>query len=705
MFITQLPGETEMSSTTTRIEQTAVNTIRTLSMDAVQQAQSGHPGTPMALAPVVYQLWNHHLNYDPRHPGWPARDRFILSCGHASMLLYSVLHLAGVQSSDERDDLAISLDDIRHFRQLHSPCAGHPEFGAAAGIETTTGPLGQGLGNSLGMAIAGLWLAARLDSDPVPSDPAFDVYALCSDGDIMEGVSNEAASLAGHLQLSNLCWIYDDNRITIEGSTQLAFSEQVAKRFSALGWHVVTVQDANDLEAIDAALQTFKKTRDAPTLIMVRSTIGYGAPEKQNTAAAHGAPLGEDQVAAAKAFYDWPQDQTFLVPEEVRQHFADGIGARGQKAYQRWQDNLAKLKTTNPTAWQQLQTIWSGELPADWEAALPTFPADDKGMATRKASGKVLNAVADSIPWLLGGSADLAGSNNSLIDSDEAGHFSANQRDGRNFHFGIREHAMAAACNGMALCGLRPYAATFFVFTDYLRPSLRLAALMKQNVLYILTHDSIGLGEDGPTHQPIEHLAACRAIPNLYVFRPADANEVSMAYQAALARPDGPAALVLTRQSVPTLDRSQLASAQGVRRGGYVLQDFKAAAQDNTVNDVPDLILIGTGSEVHVCITAARLLAEQGNSVRVVSLPCFELFDAQPADYRESVLPAAVTARIAVEAGIRQGWDQYIGTAGTFIGMNSFGESAPAPVLFEHFGITVDTITRAANQLVNSQVK
>ncbi len=677
-----------MTATMTDIQQLSINTIRTLSMDAVQAANSGHPGTPMALAPVAYQLWNHHLKYDPANPNWPARDRFVLSCGHASMLQYSVLHLANVRKQDGSSEPSISIDDIKNFRQLHSPCAGHPEYGMAAGIETTTGPLGQGIANSVGMAISARWMSAHYGQDS--SDLFdFDVYALCSDGDVMEGIGGEAASLAGHLKLSNLCWIYDDNRITIEGSTDLAFSEQAAVKFTSMGWNVVTVEDANDLAAIDKAFENFKRTNDAPTLIILRSIIGYGAPNKQNTAGAHGSPLGEDEIAAAKKFYQWNNDR-FVVPDEVLEDFAEGIGQRGAAAYRQWQSQWEQFSSSNAKLADEINMIWQGKLPGGWENDLPEFPADEKGLATRKASGKVINAIGNQIPWLIGGSADLAGSNNSIIDEENGGHFSANDYAGRNFHFGVREHAMAAVCNGMALYGIRSYAATFFVFTDYMRPSMRLAALMKQNVLYILTHDSIGLGEDGPTHQPVEHLSACRAIPNLAVFRPADANEVTHCYQAAIGLSGQPAAMVLSRQNIPTIDRQQFASAAGAQRGGYVVHDV----------DNPQVILMGTGSELQMCLDAAEKLAKDGIAARVVSLPCFEVFDQQDAAYVESVLPSNLTARVAVEAGIRQSWDKYLLSKGKFVGMNGFGESAPHDVLYREFGITVEAVVTAASQAV-----
>jgi len=518
-----------MTTSTIEVQQTAINTIRTLSMDAVQQANSGHPGTPMALAPVAYSLWADHLKYDPAQPNWPARDRFVLSCGHASMLLYSLIHLAGIAKTDAdgnpTDQPSISIDDIRNFRQLHSPCAGHPEYGYAAGIETTTGPLGQGLGNSVGMAIAGKWLAATYDR-PDFKLFGFNTYAICSDGDVMEGIGCEAASLAGHLKLSNLCWIYDDNQITIEGRTELAFSEDVAGRFESLGWRVVTVKDANDIVSLDAAYQKFRETNDKPTLIVVKSIIGYGAPNKQDTSGAHGSPLGDEEIALAKENYGWDLEK-FAVPKEVMEHFQSKTGARGAAAYASWSESFKAYTEQFPTEAAEVTSMFAGDLPEGWESSLPTFDADAKGMATRASSGKVLNSVAAAIPNFIGGSADLAGSNKSNNDAEDAGHFSGNNFSGKNFHFGIREHAMAAIGNGMSLCGIRPYVATFFVFTDYLRPSLRLSSIMHQPVMYIMTHDSIGLGEDGPTHQPVEHLAACRAIPGVLVLRPSDANEVS----------------------------------------------------------------------------------------------------------------------------------------------------------------------------------
>jgi len=680
-----------MSETDHQIEQLAINTIRTLSMDAVQAANSGHPGTPMALAPVAYVLLNEVMHYDPAQPAWPARDRFVLSCGHASMLLYSVLHLSGVKQlgpdGKPTDEPAVSLEQIRQFRQLHSRCPGHPEHGETSGVETTTGPLGQGVANSVGMAIATKWLAARFNR---PGFDLFDsnVYALCSDGDLMEGVGAEAASIAGHLKLSNLCWIYDDNHITIEGKTSLAFSEDVAGRFAGLGWNVVKVEDVNDLDALRLALQTFHQTDDRPTLIIVRTVIAYGAPHAADTHGAHGAPLGEEEIRLTKRAYGWPEDEHFLVPDEVLAHFREGIAARGKKARAAWDAKFAQYKTEHPELAEQLELIQSGELPDGWDADIQEFPADAKGMASRVSSGKVLNQIAKNIPWMLGGSADLAPSNKSNLTFEGAGEFQAGSYAGRNFHFGIREHAMAAICNGMALCGLRSYAATFFVFTDYMRPSMRLAALMKLPVFYILTHDSIGVGEDGPTHQPVEHLAALRAIPNLAVFRPADANEVVESYKAILRLKDQPAALVLTRQNLPTLNRTKYAPAAGVQKGGYVLID--------AAGGWPEVILMASGSEVSLCLEAYEQLAAEGISARVVSMPCWELFDRQPAEYRDSVLPPEVTRRVAVEAGVKQGWERYLGIEGRFIGMSSFGASAPVKVLMEHFGFTVENVVEAA---------
>ncbi|MFN0016833.1 MAG: transketolase [Pirellulaceae bacterium] len=674
-------------ATTADISQLAINTIRTLSIDGVQKANSGHPGTPMALAPVTYQLWNSNLNYDPAHPHWPGRDRFILSCGHASMLLYSTLHLAGVKKIDKQgklhdNELAITLDNIKNFRQLGSPCAGHPEYGDAAGIETTTGPLGQGCGNSVGMAMAAKWLAARYNK------PGFDlfgfrVFTLCSDGDVMEGIACEAASVAGHLKLNNLVWIYDDNTITIEGHTELAFSENVARRFEGLGWNTLTVTDANDLAAIQKAFDAAKKSEDKPTLIVLKSIIGWGSPNKANTHNAHGAPLGPDEVKLTKTAYGWPEDAQFLVPPEVPKHFADGIGKRGGQSYGEWQKNFAAYEKQFPKEAAELHAMWRGELPASWDAGIPTFPADAKGMATRISSGKAINGLEKNFPWLIGGSADLAPSTMTMMESVEAGHFSSHNYGGRNLHFGIREHAMAAICNGLSLCGLRAYGATFFVFTDYMRPSMRLASIMHQPVTYVLTHDSIGLGEDGPTHQPVEHLSACRAIPGLDVIRPGDANEVAEAYRTAMQRKH-PAAIVLSRQNVPTLDRTKFAPAALTARGGYILAEAPGGK--------PAAIIMATGSELDIAMKAWEKLTAEGLAVRLVSMPCTEWFDEQDEAYRASVLPRDVKARVAVEAGIRQSWDRYLGEDGRFVGMSSFGASAPFGELYKHFKITPEQV-------------
>jgi len=679
-----------MSVAATNIEKLAVDTIRGLSMDAVQTAGSGHPGTPMALAPVAYQLFNHTLTYDPEHPHWPGRDRFVLSCGHASMLLYSVLHLAGVKATDAfgnpTDELSVSLDAIKNFRQIDSPCAGHPEYGFADGIETTTGPLGAGVSNSVGMAIAEKWLAANYDTaDHQLFD--YNVYALCSDGDLMEGVTNEAASIAGHLRLENLCWIYDDNSITIEGHTDLAFSEDVARRFEGLGWNVEHVDDANDLPALADALKAFQACTSQPTIIIVKSVIGYGAPNKQNTHGAHGAPLGWDEIEAAKENYGMPPQEKFYVPDGVRDHFAEHLGARGEQAYQDWLETWRDYQKSNPEKADELELMFDGRLPKGWDRDIPAFEADAKGDASRNSSGKVLNAIARHVPFMIGGSADLAPSTKTTLTFDGAGAFQPGKYAGRNLHFGIREHAMGGIANGLSLSGLRAYAATFFVFTDYMRPAMRLASIMHQPVLYVLTHDSIGVGEDGPTHQPIEHLAACRAIPGLFVFRPGDANEVAECYRAALQIDDHPSAMVLSRQNMPTLDRSQYAPATGCARGGYVLADC-----DGT----PDVILMGTGSELSLCVEAADQLSKQGKQVRVVSMPCLDLFAEQDQAYQDEVLPPEITNRVAVEAGIQMSWDRWIGSTGKFVGMTGFGASGPYDQVYEHFELNVDAVVAAA---------
>ena len=688
-----------MTTTSKDISELAINTIRTLSMDGVEAAGCGHPGTPMALASVTYQLWTEVLKYDPTAPLWPNRDRYVLSCGHASMLIYSMLHVAGVRKADADgsftgdvadNGLSVTLDDLKNFRQWGSATPGHPEHGHTTGVETTTGPLGQGCGNSVGMAIAAKWLAARYNR------PGFDLfdyntYAQCSDGDLMEGLASEAASLAGHLKLSNLCWIYDDNNITIEGNTDLAFSEDVAARFQGLGWNVVSVTDANDLKALSAAYQSFLACDDAPTLIIVTSIIGYGSPNKANTAGIHGSAVGADEIKLTKAAYGWPEDESFLVPKEVPEHFTSTMGERGSTAREAWDALFAKYQKKHPEQARDLQQMQQGKLPAGWDTELVEFPSDEKGMATRSSAGKALNSLAKNLPWLIGGSADLAPSTNTLLTFDNAGDFGPADYAGRNFHFGIREHAMAAAMNGMALCGVRPYGATFFVFSDYLRPSMRLAALMGLPSVYVFTHDSIGVGEDGPTHQPVEQLAAARTIPGLVVIRPCDANEAAHAWRAALADSNRPTALILTRQNLPTLDRTKLAPADNVAKGGYILSEAKGDAK---------VILIATGSEVSLALAAQEKLAADGIPARVVSMPSFELFEDQPQSYRDEVLPPTIPARVGIEAGIRQGWDRYLGLNGTFVGMTGFGLSAPFAKIYEEFGFTVENVVAEAKRVV-----
>jgi transketolase len=680
-----------MSLQTHHIEQLAVNTIRTLAMDAVQKANSGHPGTPMALAPVIYELWTEFLRYDPDHPNWAGRDRFVLSAGHASMLLYATLHLASVKQFDKEGrptgELAVPLEHIERFRQWESRCPGHPEHGLTSGVETTTGPLGQGVATSVGMAIAQRWLAAHFNK---PGFPLWDynIYAICSDGDVMEGISHEAASLAGHLRLSNLCWIYDHNNITIEGSTELAYSDDVGERFKGYGWHVEHVHDANNLDALKQAYQRFLEVDGRPTLIVVRSHIAWGAPNMQDNHDAHGAPLGEEEIRLTKERYGWPSDAHFLVPDEVRQHYDRTVGARGRQLHAEWKAQFEAYSREYPELAQRWQTMVARGLPAGWDQELPTFPADSKGVATRNSSSKVLNAVAKAVPWLMGGSADLAPSTKTLISGE--GSFEAGTYRGRNLHFGIREHAMAAALNGMALSDLRPYGSTFLVFSDYCRGAIRISAITELPIIYIYTHDSIGVGEDGPTHQPIEHLAALRAMPHMIVIRPGDANEVTEAWRYIMPLKDRPVSLILTRQDLPTLDRSKYAPASGVARGAYILADAKGGR--------PDVILIGSGSELSLCVAAYEALTAQGLAARVVSMPSWEIFAAQPQSYRDEVLPPAVAARVAVEAGIAQGWERWIGPQGRFVGMSHFGASAPLKVLLDKFGFTVDHVVAEARQ-------
>jgi transketolase len=681
--------------TAKQLETLSINTIRTLSMDAVQKANSGHPGAPMAFAPVAYVLWQQFLRYDPANPAWPNRDRFVLSNGHASMLPYSMLYLTGVKSLDSeykvQQNRAVSLEDIKSFRQLDSKTPGHPEYRITSGVETTTGPLGQGVGNSVGMAIAGKWLEARYNR---PEFNVFDynVYAFCSDGDMMEGIGSEAASLAGQLRLPNLCWIYDANQITLDGPAAWSFNEDVAMRFRAYGWNVTHVSDANDLEALAKALNEFLATNDRPTLVLVNSHIGYGAPHKQDTNAAHGEPLGEDEVRLAKKFYGWPEDAHFLVPDGVLEHFQDGIGRRGRELSSRWNELFAKYGQRFPDLADQVQRMQRRDLPDGWDKDLPSFAPDAKGMASRESSGKVLNVLAQNIPWLVGGSADLATSNKTTLKSEGAGDFEAGSYGGRNFHFGVREHVMAAALNGMVLSKLRAFGGTFFNFTDYMRPSMRLAAIMEIPVIYVLTHDSIGLGEDGPTHQPVEQLASLRAMPNMIVMRPGDANEVVVAWKTIMPIKHNPVALVLSRQALPTLDRSKYAAASGVAKGGYVLAD----AQGGT----PELILIGTGSELSLCVAAYQRLTAEGIRARVVSMPSTDIFDAQDEAYKQSVLPPAVRARVAVEAGAVFGWERYVGSDGAMVGMTTFGASAPIKDLMKKFAFTTDHVIAAAKEVL-----
>lgn len=673
----------------------SVNTIRTLSIDAVQAAKSGHPGTAMAMAPVVYELWQHALRFDPQDPTWPNRDRFVLSAGHASMLLYSVLHLTGTRAVDADYEIlgrpAVTLDDIRTFRQRGSRCAGHPEYRWTSGVETTTGPLGQGVATSVGMAIASRWLGARYNR-PGHTLFDYDVYALCGDGCLMEGVSSEAASLAGHLKLANLCWIYDSNRITIEGSTDLAFTEDVAARFVACGWRVLRVADANDLGAIGRALDTFKVTADRPTLIIVDSHIGYGAPHRQDTSAAHGEPLGDDEVRLTKRAYGWPEDARFLVPDGVREHFAAGVVRRGARAHRDWREALADYAAVYPAQAAEIDQMQRRDLPADWDRALPVFPADAKGVAGRDASAAVLNAIGARVPWVVGGSADLAPSTKARLTAPDAGEFQAASPDGRNLHFGVREHAMGSILNGLALSKLRPFGAGFLIFSDYARGAIRLSALMELPVVHVFTHDSIGVGEDGPTHQPIEQLASLRAIPHLLVLRPADANETVEAWRVAMTRSHQPVALVLSRQALPTLDRTRYAPASGVACGAYVLADAPGGR--------PDVILMASGSEVSLCLSAVAPLAADGIRARVVSMPSWELFEQQGAAYRDMVLPPDVTARVAVEQASTLGWMRYTGQHGAVLGMTTFGLSAPLAALQEEFGFTTARVVELARAQV-----
>jgi transketolase len=683
--------EEEGAMTNQQLDQLAINTIRTLSMDAVQQANSGHPGTPMALAPLVYTIWNRVLRFDPEDPIWPGRDRFVLSNGHASMLLWSVLHLTGtkaVNADYERlGQPSVSLDDIRRFRQLDSKAPGHPEYHWVSGVETTSGPLGQGVATSVGMAIAQKWLAQHYNR---PGFDIFDyrIYAVCGDGCLMEGVASEAASLAGHLGLDNVCWIYDNNHITIEGNTQITFTEDVAARFAAYGWNVSRIGDANDINRMEQVLAAFRQTRGRPTFIVLDSHIGYGSPHKHDTAEAHGEPLGEEEIRLTKRAYGWPEDAKFLVPEGVREHFASGIGRRGAEAHRQWTELLAAYRSNYPELATEIDQMQQRQLPVGWDRNLPLFPTDPKGIAGREASGKVLNQLAQNIPWFLGGSADLGPSNKTTLKYEGAGDFQPDNYGGKNLHFGIREHAMAAVVNGLSLSKLRPFGATFFIFSDYARPAIRLSAIMELPTIFVFTHDAMGDGEDGPTHQPVEQLVSLRAIPGLVVMRPGDANEVVEAYRYIVQLRHQPAVLALSRQPLPTLDRQKYAAASGVARGAYVLGDPPGGN--------PEVILIASGSELSLAVQAhERLLAERVRS-RVVSMPSWDIFEHQPLDYRESVLPPRVKARVAVEQGSMLGWQRYVGESGRVIGMKTFGASAPLKELQRKFGFEPDHLVAAA---------
>lgn len=679
--------------TNEQLDLLSINTIRTLSMDAVQQANSGHPGTAMALAPLVYTIWNRVMEFDPADPFWPNRDRFVLSNGHASMLLWSVLHLTGTQAMNANHEPmgkpSISLEDIRRFRQLGSKAAGHPEHHDVSGVEATTGPLGQGVANSVGMAIAQKWLATQYNR---PGFEIFDyrIYAVCGDGCLMEGVSAEAASLAGHLGLDNLCWIFDNNRITIEGSTDLAFTEDVGARFRAYGWNVLYLEDANDLARIEQTLDEFKRTTGRPTFVVFDSQIGYGAPNKQGKCEAHGEPLGVEEIKLSKRFFGWPEEPSFLIPDEVPAHFAAGIGKRGQLARQKWLDLFAGYRAQFPELASEIDQMQLGGLPTGWDRDLPVFPADAKGVAGRDASGKTLNVLSKNIKWLLGGSADLGSSNKTQLKFEGAGEFQAGSFGGKNFHFGVREHAMCAVVNGMTLSKLRAFGATFFIFSDYARPAIRLASLMELPSLFIFTHDALGDGEDGPTHQPIEQLISMRAMPGLVTLRPGDANEVVEAYRYIMQLKHQPTVLTLTRQPIPTLDRTKYAPASGVAKGAYVLGDCP--------DGNPDVILIATGSELYVAAQAHEQLLSEGIRSRVVSMPSWDIFENQTAEYRESVFPAKVRARVVIEQAATFGWERYVGTTGAIIGMNSFGASAPYKDLQKHFGFTPEAVIAAARE-------
>jgi transketolase len=679
----------------TELDTLCINTIRTLSIDAVQAANSGHPGTPMALAPLVYTLWNRIMRFDPQDPIWPDRDRFVLSNGHASMLLWSVLHLTGtraVNADYERlGSLAVTLEDIKRFRQWGSKAPGHPEYHWVSGVETTTGPLGQGIATSVGMAIGERWLANRYNK---PGFDLFDyaIYAVCGDGCLMEGVGAEAASLAGHLGLDNLCWIYDNNHITIEGSTAITFTEDVAVRFEGYAWNVLRVGDANDVARIEDALTVFRQTKGRPTLIILDSHIGYGSPHRQDTAAAHGEPLGADEVRLVKRAYGWPEDAQFLVPDGVREHFADGVGARGAQARREWEERFAAYAREFPALSGEIVAMQRRELPMGWDRDLPVFAADAKGLAGRDASGQVLNILARNVPWLVGGSADLAPSTKTLLKFEGAGDIEPATPGGRNLHFGIREHAMAAIVNGLALTKLRAFGSTFFIFSDYARPAIRLSALMELPTIFVFSHDAMGDGEDGPTHQPIEQLASLRAVPGLTLLRPGDANEIVEAYRVIMTLRHRPAVIVVSRQPLPTLDRTRYASAAGVARGAYVLADAPGGP--------PELILIATGSELALAAQAHELLVASGIRSRMVSMPSWDLFERETPAYRDSVLPRQVKARVAVEQASAFGWERYVGESGRVVGMQTFGASAPLKELQKHFGFEPEHVAAVARELV-----
>ncbi len=677
------------------IDKLAVDTIRTLCMDAVQAANSGHPGTPMALAPVLYTVWQKYLRFDPNAPIWSNRDRFILSAGHASTLLYSALHLAGVKSVNPQyetlGELAVPLDDLKKFRQLDSKCPGHPEYRWTAGVECTTGPLGTGIATSVGMAMAGKWQAATFNR-PGYNLFDYDVYAICGDGCLMEGIAAEAASLAGHQKLSNLCWLYDSNNITIEGDTAIAFTEDVGTRFTGYGWAVQHVDDANDTDAISAALDAFKAEKDRPTIVIVKSVIAYGAPTKAGHHSAHGEPLGVEEIRGAKRFYGWPEDESFLVPDKVRDRFAEVSGKRGAELRSAWDELFAAYSKEFPQQADYLDKMQRRQLPDGWDADLTEFPADPKGIASRDSNNKVLNIVAQKVPWLIGGSADLAPSNKSRLTFEGAGDFQPDMRAGRNLHFGVREHAAGAVTNGLALAKVRAYQAGFLIFSDFQRGALRLSALMELPVIHMYTHDSIGVGEDGPTHQPVEQLASLRAMPGMIDIRPADANEVVEAWRVIMPLRHDPVALILSRQALPTLDRSVYAPASGLANGAYVL--------GGDPDETPDVILIASGSEVSLGVSAYEQLVAEGIKARVVSMPSWELFDRQTQEYRDSVLPPQVTARVVIEQASSFGWDRWAGSTGQIIAMNTFGASAPLKALQTKFGFTPEAVVAAAKRQI-----